>query len=79
MIKNVHNKEKETYVSQCVSIVTVMSPAITQHIGNKNAVRYPSLERIHKPGRRICTSNEGVSNDFHYATLFQVTKSSPWQ
>jgi len=65
-------------VSQCVSVLAVMSPAITQHIGNKNIVGYPSLERIHKPGRRIYISNEDVGNDFDYATLFQVTKSSPW-
>jgi len=65
-------------VSQCFTILTVMAIAITQHIANRNAIRYPGLERIHKPGHRICISNVGAGNDFDYTTLFQVTNSSPW-
>jgi hemoglobin-like flavoprotein len=64
---NVHDRAQETYVSHCVPILTVMAPAITQHMENKKAVRYPSLERIHKPGHRECISNVGVDNDFDYS------------
>jgi hypothetical protein len=78
VIMNVHDRAKEAYVSLCLPILNVMTPSVTQYIGNKNSVRYPSLEKIHKPGHRIRISNVGAGNDFDYTTLFKVTKSSPW-